>query len=483
MESKSDQVSPIIVWFRQDLRIADNPALWQACESGEIIPAYILDDHSAEEWSMGGASRWWLHHALQSLDKSLHGKLNIFKGEPLECLSHLADTFNAKAVYWNRCYEPWRLKRDTQIKNDLKDLGLEVKSFNGSLLWEPWEILKKDQTPYKVFTPYYRRGCLGYMPPRKPLPTPKNINSPNKSECSLTLRSLDLLPKISWDSKMQDIWTIDEKTANSYLDSFLDQGIADYREGRNFPSKAHVSRLSPYLHFGLISPNSAWYRAKEQGPISADEDNISVFLSELGWREFSYYLLYHFPQLPDTNLQAKFDRFGWAVNSDEDLTAWQTGQTGYPLIDAGMRELYSTGYMHNRVRMVVGSFLVKNLLIHWREGARWFWDCLVDADLASNSASWQWVAGCGADAAPFFRIFNPITQSEKFDKQGDYIRQYVPELADMPSKYIHAPWLAPADVLASANIELGSNYPMPIVDIKQSRELALEEFKLIKAPV
>ena len=464
MESKSDQVSPIIVWFRQDLRIADNPALWQACESGEIIPAYILDDHSAEEWSMGGASRWWLHHALQSLDKSLHGKLNIFKGEPLECLSHLADTFNAKAVYWNRCYEPWRLKRDTQIKNDLKDLGLEVKSFNGSLLWEPWEILKKDQTPYKVFTPYYRRGCLGYMPPRKPLPTPKNINSPNKSECSLTLISLDLLP-------------------NSYLDSFLDQGIADYREGRNFPSKAHVSRLSPYLHFGLISPNSAWYRAKEQGPISADEDNISVFLSELGWREFSYYLLYHFPQLPDTNLQAKFDRFGWAVNSDEDLTAWQTGQTGYPLIDAGMRELYSTGYMHNRVRMVVGSFLVKNLLIHWREGARWFWDCLVDADLASNSASWQWVAGCGADAAPFFRIFNPITQSEKFDKQGDYIRQYVPELADMPSKYIHAPWLAPADVLASANIELGSNYPMPIVDIKQSRELALEEFKLIKAPV
>ena len=480
MESKSAQAAPIIVWFRQDLRLADNPALWQACESGKIIPVYILDDQSAGDWSMGGASRWWLHHALESLDKSLQNKLNIFKGDPLECLSHLAQVTEAKAVYWNRCYEPWRLERDMQLKTDLKSLGLEVKSFNGSLLWEPWEIVKKDQTPYKVFTPYYRRGCLGHIPPRKPLSAPNNLNIPNKSECSLTINCLKLLPKINWDSTMRKVWTIDEQAAESLLDNFLDQGIADYREGRNFPSKAHVSRLSPYLHFGLISPNSAWYRAKQQGPIAADEDNISVFLSELGWREFSYYLLYHFPQLPDTNLQSKFDRFGWASNSGEALTAWQKGQTGYPLIDAGMRELYSTGYMHNRVRMVVGSFLVKNLLIHWHEGAKWFWDCLVDADLASNSASWQWVGGCGADAAPFFRIFNPITQSEKFDKQGDYIRKFVPELADMPSKYIHAPWLAPSEILDAAHVELGRNYPMPIVDVKQSRELALEEFKRIK---
>jgi deoxyribodipyrimidine photo-lyase len=429
---------------------------------------------------MGGASRWWLHHALESLNQSFNGKLHIYKGEPQAILTKLASATSAQAVYWNRCYEPWRIARDGEIKAALKSADIEVQSFNGSLLWEPWQVLKKDQTPYKVFTPYYRRGCLSKVAPRKPLAAPKIINSVNVSKDSLLISDLNLLPTIKWDAQMDSRWVISEEAAQGRLDDFVMAELEDYREGRNFPDKANVSRLSPYLHFGQISPNTAWHRAAEAAAFINNEDSLDTFLSELGWREFSYYLLYHFPQLPAKNLQARFDVFPWASNTGQDLKAWQQGKTGYPLVDAGMRELYSTGYMHNRVRMVVGSFLVKNLLIHWHRGEEWFWDCLVDADLASNSASWQWIAGCGADAAPFFRIFNPITQSEKFDKQGEYIRRYVPELAEMPAKYIHAPWLAPAEILKAAGVDIGVNYPEPVMDIKESRERALEAFKLTK---
>lgn len=279
---------------------------------------------------------------------------------------------------------------------------------------------------------------------------------------------------------MKARWDISEGAAQDRLDDFVMAELEDYREGRNFPDKANVSRLSPYLHFGQISPNTAWHRAADAAAIINNEASLDTFLSELGWREFSYYLLYHFPQLPSKNLQTRFDLFPWANDTKSNLEAWQQGKTGYPLVDAGMRELYRTGYMHNRVRMVVGSFLVKNLLIHWHSGEEWFWDCLVDADLASNSAGWQWIAGCGADAAPFFRIFNPITQSEKFDKQGEYIRRYVPELANMPAKYIHCPWLAPDDVLQQAGVKIDVNYPGPIVDIKESRVRALEAFAVTK---
>ena len=441
---------------------------------------YILDDKNAGDWAMGGASRWWLHHALESLNKALNGKLNIFQGEPQAILSKLVEETSAQTVVWNRCYEPWRIARDGDIKTALKDADIEVESFNGSLLWEPWQVLKKDQTPYKVFTPYYRRGCLSKVAPRKPLAVPSKISILNVSKDSLSLSDLGLLPTIKWDAQMQARWDISETAAQDRLDDFVMAELEDYREGRNFPDKANVSRLSPYLHFGQISSNTAWHRAADAAAIINNEDSLDTFLSELGWREFSYYLLYHFPQLPTKNLQVRFNVFPWASNTEKDLRAWQQGKTGYPLVDAGMRELYSTGYMHNRVRMVVGSFLVKNLLVHWHEGERWFWDCLVDADLASNSAGWQWIAGCGADAAPFFRIFNPITQSEKFDKQGEYIRRYVTELADMPAKYIHAPWLAPAEILAAAGVEIGINYPEPVMDIKESRERALAAFALTK---
>ena len=419
---------------------------------------------------------------MQSLDQSLQGRLNIFSGNPLQILSRLVEENQAAGVYWNRCYDAQSIERDGLIKSTFRDAGLQVKSFNGSLLWEPWQVLKNDGTHYKVFTPYYRRGCLQQSAPRRPLPAPENMQL-LKLDNSLTVEALSLLSAINWHKKMEGHWDISEEGARDRLDKFIFNGIQDYRDGRNFPDRENVSRLSPYLHFGQISVNTAWHTALDAAPVIGNEKSLDTFLSELGWREFSYYLLYHYPQLPTENLQPRFDRFPWEKDGESALRAWQTGQTGYPLVDAGMRELWQTGYMHNRVRMVVGSFLVKNLLIHWHSGEQWFWDCLVDADLASNSASWQWVAGCGADAAPFFRIFNPITQSEKFDKQGDYIRRYVPELSDMPAKYIHAPWLAPAEVLDTAGVEIGGNYPAPIVDVKASRERALDAFKLTKDDV
>jgi deoxyribodipyrimidine photo-lyase len=463
--------------------LADNPALCAACEQGEIIPVYILDDQGAGDWRMGGASRLWLHYALEDLNHSLGQGLQLYQGDALTILRDLAAQTGAAAITWNRCYEPWRIARDSSIKSALKEDGLEVQSFNGSLLWEPWQVLKKDATPYKVFTPYYRRGCMSSAAPRRPMEIPKNIKLHMNSDHSLCIKGLNLLPKINWDEKIKACWEISEAAAHERLDEFVMDELQDYREGRNFPDKKNVSRLSPYLHFGQISPHIAWHRAAEAGAFISNEESLDTFMSELGWREFSYYLLYHFPTLPTENLQVRFNLFPWMDNTDADLKAWQQGKTGYPLVDAGMRELYSTGYMHNRVRMVVGSFLVKNLLIHWHKGEAWFWDCLVDADLASNSASWQWIAGCGADAAPFFRIFNPITQSEKFDKEGSYISRYVPELADMPEKYIHTPWLAPIEVLVKAGVEIGGNYPAPVVDIRQSRERALAAFALTKSDV
>ena len=347
------------MWFRQDLRLADNPALCAACQRGEIIPVYILDDEGADCWKMGGASRWWLHHALDDLNSSLKQGLRLFKGDAQTILRNLAEQTGARAITWNRCYEPWRIARDAMIKTALKADGLDVQSFNGSLLWEPWQVLKKDSTPYKVFTPYYRRGCLSSAPPRRPNATPATIKISENSVQSLSLKDLNLLPKITWDTQMKARWDITEAAAHERLDEFVMDELQDYREGRNFPDKANVSRLSPYLHFGQISPNIAWHRAAEAGAFITNEQSLDTFLSELGWREFSYYLLYHFPGLPTDNLQVRFNLFPWAENTDADLKAWQQGETGYPLVDAGMRELYNTGYMHNRVRMVVGSFWSK----------------------------------------------------------------------------------------------------------------------------
>jgi len=464
-----------LYWFRQDLRLLDNPALHEASKLGKVIPIYILDDQNSKEFSMGDASRIWLHNSLEDLRNNLDQKLSLYHGNPLQILLDVIDRLEVKIVLWNRCYEPWRIKRDSQIKSHLESKGIEVKSYNGSLLWEPWTIKKDDGTPYKVFTPFYRKGCLRSKEPRKPLPKADISNFIKDNDNSLNLDDLSLLPSHRWDIKFQSFWSIGESGAHERLSEFIDNAVNHYKEGRNFPSKPFVSKISPHIHFGELSPNQAWYLAKNKGI----DNNIDHFLSELGWREFSYSQLYFNPDLPRKNLQTKFDQFPWENNIDN-LIAWQKGKTGVPMVDAGMRELWQTGSMHNRVRMIVGSFLVKNLLINWHHGERWFWNCLFDADLASNSASWQWVAGCGADAAPYFRIFNPVTQGEKFDPEGEYIKKYIPELSDLPNKYLFSPWEAPKEVLTEANIVLGKDYPKPIVELKASRERALEAFKSLK---
>lgn len=466
-----------VVWFRQDLRLADNPALVHALEAGAVVPIYILDDDSAGHWSMGAASRWWLHHSLQRLNDALRGRLQVFRGPAAAVLPALVAHWQVEGVYWNRCYEPWRIRRDRALKAELQ-AHCQVHSFNGSLLWEPWQVNKADGSAYRVFTPYYRKGCLQAEPPRLPLARPTRMRYADVDVRGVTLDTLNLLPSIGWDSQFPEHWQPGEEGAAKRLQHFLGGALHQYRRGRDLPAEALTSRLSPHLHFGELSPNQAWYAAlhnSEGNGGAGRADDLDCFLSELGWREFAHYLLFHFPELPEKNFQAKFDGFPWAAD-DALVSAWQRGQTGFPIVDAGMRELWQTGYMHNRVRMIVASLLVKNLGQHWHHGQRWFWDCLLDADLANNSASWQWVAGSGADAAPYFRIFNPVTQGQKFDAAGVYVRRFCPELAALPDRYLHRPWEAPAEELARAGIVLGKTYPQPLVDLKISRQQALDSF-------
>lgn len=458
-----------LFWFRQDLRLSDNQGFFEAAKNGPLIPIFILN---SQDDSLGEANRVWLHHSLESLNASLNGKLAVFKGSPIEIIKQLIKKHHIQAIYWNCRYEPRQIQEDAQIKKELEK-ELKVLSYNSFLLWEPCEILKSDGTPYKVFSPYYKKGCLSTSTPRSPLPPPSKIDLiPTQN---LGIDSLNLIPKVRWDKNVLKHWEIGETKAKEKLQKFEKKGLPFYKKDRDFPAKAAVSRLSPHLHFGEISPHQIWsaINAKKL------DSNRNSFLSELGWREFSYYLLYHFPNIATKNFQSKFDRFPWKWESPH-LKRWQNGTTGYPFVDAGMRELQQTGYMHNRMRMVVGSFLVKNLLLHWKLGQEWFGNYLFDADLASNSASWQWVAGSGADPAPYFRIFNPVTQGEKFDPHGEYTRHYVPELKNIPDKYLFCPWVASQKVLEESKVVLGKTYPHPIVDLKQSREEALQAFDLLK---
>lgn len=481
---------PVIVWFRRDLRLQDNLALNAARNDGApVIPVYIQDDAAEVGWRDGGASRWWLHHALVKLDASLRergSRLIVRTGDTIKLLEQLCAKTGATAVHWNRRYEPDIIARDTKLKTRLTEAGLTARSFNGALLFEPHTIKNKQGGPFQVFTPFWRH-CLT-LPVTEPEALAKgDIKAPGAWPKSGTIDALDLLPRLDWADGFAREWEPGEAGAQHRLQEFLKTGVDQYSERRNLPDVDGTSRLSPWLHFGELSPRQIWaalkLRSRDSGvfPSSA---GAKVFLSEVGWREFAHHLLFHFPHTPTSPLRDDFEKFPWAKDSGgEKLHAWQRGQTGYPIVDAGMRQLWATGWMHNRVRMVVASFLVKHLRLPWQHGAEWFWDTLVDADLANNTLGWQWSAGCGADAAPYFRIFAPVTQGERFDAQGDYVRRWVPELTKLPAKWIHRPWEAPDEVLQKAEVRLGETYPRPMVDHATARAEALAAFKSMRGEV
>ena len=480
-------VAPSIVWFRQDLRLQDNCALAAALErGGPVVPVYILDDRGDGAWPMGGAGRWWLHHALAALDASLlerGSRLVLAAGDTGAVLRALISATGAGAIYWNRRYEPAAIARDSAIKAEFTSAGLDVKSFNGALLHEPHTIQNKQGKPFQVFTPYWKHCLtLPVSPTLKMSLGP--ILAPKTWPHSLELPELKLLPTIKWDAGFGTTWQPGEAGAAARLKKFAARAMDAYADARNLPDRDGTSMLSPWLHFGELSPRQVWAaveaRSKESG-VFPSSNGARVFLSEIGWREFAHHLLFHFPHTPELPLRAEFEKFAWADDvGGKKLRAWQRGRTGYPIVDAGMRQLWHTGWMHNRVRMVVASFLVKHLRLNWPHGAAWFWDTLVDADLASNTLGWQWSAGCGADAAPYFRVFAPVLQGMKFDGDGDYVRRWVPELAKLPAEHIHAPWEAPASVLARAGVELGKNYPGPIVNHAAARAAALAAFKQLR---
>jgi deoxyribodipyrimidine photo-lyase len=476
-------MNPAIVWFRDDLRLADNPALHAAAVTKRpLICVYIHDDETPGIRSLGGAARWWLHGSLQGLDEALTkhgGRLTILRGAGTDILQKLAAAVSAQCVYWNRRYDQADRTVDAAVTAALEKHHIEVASFNGCLLNEPWTIKNQSGKPFRVFTAYWR-AVLAQGSPEPPLAAPRELRFhtlPRRCKPEpVPLRTLGLEPHSpDWAGGLRTQWQRDEPSAKSRLMRFLKSGLREYPVDRDRPDRQGTSRLSPYLRFGNISVRQVWHASHDavrSCRSTANTRQLSKFLAELGWREFNYHVLYHHPDLAERNFQSRFDPLRWRADS-RGLSAWQRGQTGYPIVDAGMRELWTTGWMHNRVRMVAASFLIKHLLIDWRKGEKWFWDTLVDADPANNAANWQWVAGSGADAAPYFRIFNPILQGEKFDPEGTYVRCWVPELARLPASVIHKPWTAKAAQLAAAGIQLGETYPYPIIDHGKARHRAL----------
>lgn len=449
--------------FYQNLRIKDNPSLSFACKHDKILSLYIHQEKG--KWAIGAASKVWLHKSLKSLASDLkeHGvKLHLAVGDFVKVALEYVKDYKISDVYFDQPIEPGILDVKA-LEVALKQLGVNFHLFHHSILFQPQDIFTKNGDPYQVFTPFYK-CCLLQEPPPKPLGIPKQFPK-NIEARSLTVEELDLMPKIHWETGFFAYFTPGEKGAFEAFNSFKKEAVYSYKENRDYPFLDGTSRLSPHLHFGEISAHSIYH--------ALNDAEAECYKRQLIWREFAHHLLFHFPKTPLEPLKEAYKDFPWHKNAAF-FKKWTKGLTGIPIVDAGMRQLWKTGWMHNRVRMIVGSFLVKDLMIPWQEGAIYFWDTLVDADLANNTLGWQWVAGCGADAAPYFRVFNPYIQSSKFDPKGEYIKEFIPELKDLDIKYIHAPHEAPEDVLRKAGVILGKDYPYPIVDHKEAKEKALK---------
>lgn len=475
--------STSIVWFRLDLRLSDNQAVLAAAHHSDcVVPVYIDALEEENSWAAGAASRWWLHQSLRSLDRDLQkvgSRLIIRSGDSAAILLSLIEETGARSVFWNRVFDPVGRVRDQRVEESLRAHGAIVQTFNSCLLHEPHLLRTGGGNPFQVFTPFWNRFTSSTNP-EPPTESPKSMTLPQGKLASVPMEALALEPRTNWASGLRATWTPGEYGAHRKLRSFIESGaLSRYATGRDRPDHDGVSMLSPHLHFGEIGPRQIWHAARQAPLELSGHANTATYLKELGWREFAYHVLYNFPDTINQPLRPEFDRFPWSENESA-LKKWQRGQTGYPIVDAGMRQLWQTGWMHNRVRMIVASFLTKDLLISWLDGARWFWDTLVDADLGSNTLGWQWAAGCGADAAPYFRIFNPVLQGEKFDSDGDYVRRWVPELARLPSKWIHSPWQAPPAKLTAAGVELGRTYPARVVDHAWARDRALEALSSVK---
>ena len=475
-----------LVWFRRDLRLADNPALHAAVATGRPLILVFIDQRSrALGPSPGEAADWWLHGSLTGLARDIAargGQLSLRRGDPAELIPQLSRQHGVAEVFWNRSGEPAINARDRAIAAKLQAAGTKPHAFAATTLIDPAALLTGSGTPYKVFGAFWR-AALRDLAPRPSLPVAKQLAMAAELPTGEALEAWALRPVgPDWATGFTARWQPGETGAAQRLEAFLDAALDDYAEGRDRPDRPGTSMLSPHLGFGEISPRQVWHSVQARLAAGANFQAAERFLAEVGWREFAYYLLHHFDDLRTANFNRSFDHFPWRSDAPG-FEAWTRGQTGIPMVDAGMRQLWTTGWMHNRVRMVCASFLVKHLRVDWREGMAWFEHTLVDADRAVNAASWQWVAGSGADAAPYFRIFNPVRQGERFDPDGEYVRQWVPELADLPTRWIHQPWKAPAGLCQTAGLKPGQTYPLPICDLATGRDAALSAYKDMKAGI